>query len=252
MASRKWKSTPFTGVRYREHKTWKHGVQKDRYFTIYYRLDGRVKEEGVGWASQGMSAKKASVMLGKLREAHITGVGPKTLTESRIQAEALQQANQESQMQLKRDGLTFARFWHDTYFPQAQRDKTIRTWKREQSFYAKWLGPTLGKLPLKKISPIHLERIKSDMTKSGGAPRSISYCLDVIRQVFNHASALDLFDGVSPTTKVKKPRADNKRLRFLSQQEASDLLDRLKEKSQDLHDMALLSLQCGLINQSTK
>ena len=34
--------TTFPGVRYREHKTRKHGIRADRYFFIRYRLEGRI------------------------------------------------------------------------------------------------------------------------------------------------------------------------------------------------------------------
>ncbi len=48
-----WKSTKFTGVRYREHPTRKHGIQKDKYYAVRYQKNGKRKEEGLGWASQG-------------------------------------------------------------------------------------------------------------------------------------------------------------------------------------------------------
>lgn len=43
--------TAFPGVRYREHPVRKNGaVNKDRYYTIRYKVDGKDREEGVGWA----------------------------------------------------------------------------------------------------------------------------------------------------------------------------------------------------------
>lgn len=84
------------------------------------------------------------------------------------------------------------------------------------------------------------------MADAGRAPRSAHYCLAVVRQVYNHARRLDVFSGDNPVSKVKKPTEDNRRLRFLSHDEATKLLEALKEKSQDVHDMALLSLHCGL------
>ena len=37
--------TSFPGVRYYEHKERKHGINKDRYYTIRYKLSGKDKEE---------------------------------------------------------------------------------------------------------------------------------------------------------------------------------------------------------------
>jgi len=47
----KWIKTTFKGVRYHEHETRKNGIKKDQYFTIRYKLNGKDKEEGLGWAS---------------------------------------------------------------------------------------------------------------------------------------------------------------------------------------------------------
>jgi len=44
---------------------------------------------------------------------------------------------------------------------------------------------------------------------------------------------------------VKTPKIDNERLRFLSKKEAGDLLEELKTKSLQVHDIAKLSLHCG-------
>jgi integrase len=53
--------------------------------------------------------------------------------------------------------------------------------------------------------------------------------------------------GESPTANVKAPKIDNGRMRFLTKAEATALLNLLNKKSsQDVHDMTLLSLHCGL------
>jgi len=84
------------------------------------------------------------------------------------------------------------------------------------------------------------------MKVAGKSPRSIQYCLAVIRQVFNHAFRYSVFSGENPVKKVKIPKVDNKRLRFLTFDEADDLLNLLKTESAEMWEMALLSLHCGL------
>lgn len=64
--------------------------------------------------------------------------------------------------------------------------------------------------PLKDISAFDLERLKKAMLKKGRAPRFVEYALTTLGQIFRHR----------PTTKVKKPKYDNKRIRFLSHDEA--------------------------------
>jgi hypothetical protein len=62
----KWFKTQFPGVRYRESTTKKHSGKPDRNFTIRYKLNGVLKEEGLGWASDGWNAQKASLTRSEL------------------------------------------------------------------------------------------------------------------------------------------------------------------------------------------
>ena len=68
----------------------------------------------------------------------------------------------------------------------------------------------------------------------------------VISQVWNKAVERGLVQGESPTRRVKKPRTDNRRMRFLNEDEARALLAALAVRSKDTHDIALFSLFCGL------
>ena len=76
----KWFPTNFTGVRYYKHETRKHGVKFDQYFAVRYQVDKKTVEEGLGWASEGITAEKAYKIRSKLKEAAKTGEGATTLT----------------------------------------------------------------------------------------------------------------------------------------------------------------------------
>jgi len=71
-------------------------------------------------------------------------------------------------------------------------------------------------LPLKDIAPFHLEKLKKNMVEGGQSPRSIKYALSVVRQIFNTAKRLGSYAGENPTAKVKFPKPDNGRMRFLT------------------------------------
>ncbi len=241
-----WKQTKHEGVRYREHPSRKHGVKLDQYFVIRYRVGGKRREEALGWASQGWTASKAAQTLSKLQEAARTGEGATSLAEKRQKAEEKRHAEAEARTQAERDNITFGHVFLDSYFPIAKKNKSLRSWQKEDQCYRLWIASVLADKPLKDIAPIHLERIKKNMAEAGRAPRSATYCLAVVRQVFNFARDHDLFAGQNPVTKVKKPSADNRRVRFLTHDEADRLLDALAERSPQVHDQALLSLHCGL------
>ncbi len=145
-----------------------------------------------------------------------------------------------------REAITLSTFFNEQYLPIAKANKKEKSVEREGGLFNIWISPDLGHLPMKDISPFHLEQLKRDMTSGKQSPRLIEYALSVIRQIFNTAKRLEVFQGENPTSKVKFPKPDNGRMRFLTHDKADLLLARLKERSADVHDMTLLSLHCGL------
>jgi len=241
-----WNQTKHEGVRYREHPIRKHGVKPDQYFVIRYRVGGKRREEALGWASQGWTAAKAAQTLAKLQEAARTGEGATSLAEKRKQAEAQREQERQEEEARARDLVTFGQIFHDSYMPAARLNKSKVSCDKEDGFYRNWIGGVLGSKALVSIAPFDLERLKKIMLEAGKSPKTTHYCLAVVRQVFNFAKRNGLFHGDNPVAFVKKPTADNRRLRFLTHDEADRLLAILAERSPDVHNMALLSLHCGL------
>lgn len=54
-----WIKTNSKGIRYKEHKSRKHGLKLDRYFEARFQVDGNMKSRGLGWASEGWTLEKA-------------------------------------------------------------------------------------------------------------------------------------------------------------------------------------------------
>lgn len=235
----KWFQSKFPGVRYFEHATRKHGVRPDRYFTIRYQRAGKRKEESLGWASDGWTEEKAALQLAELKRAYITGEGEARLSEKRDKVK-------KRKAKEKRNSITFNVFFTQNYFPIAKADKKPESSRKDDEHFRNWLGPILGDLPLLKISPLDLERVKKNMIDSGRSPRTIQYVFATFRQCWNMAKRDGFVSTESPTKRVKLPKIDNQRIRFLSHEQAGLLLKNLKDRSRQLHDMALLSLQCGL------
>ena len=241
-----YKSTNYPGVRYREHKTRKHGFKLDQYFFIRYQKDGKRKEEGVGWASEGWTPSKVALKLAELKTAATIGQGESRLSDARAKVEAEKQEEKMRQEQEARDNISLTTYFKETYYPAISQEKKQSAHVREESLFRLWINPAMGDKPLKDISTFDLERLKRTMLKKGRSPRSVEYALTTLGQIFRHAERLGYYQGDIPTTKVKKPKYDNKRVRFLSHDEAHHLLEILKGKSQETYEMALLSLHCGL------
>lgn len=241
-----WCNTKFKGVRYRKHPDRKHGVKRDRYFSIRYQRDGKRREEGLGWTSEGWTAEDAALELADLKKAFTTGSGPARLNEKRKLKKEQQQKEQTKQERQVREGITFKQFWKESYSPIAKRSKDLKSYKPEKTYFRKWIKPVIGKMPFKTIFPMHLEKIKKNMIKADKSPRTIEYTFAIIRQIWNMAKRDGIIHKESPTKEVKLPKIDNGRVRFLTHDEADKLLAGLESKSKQVHDMALLSLNCGL------
>jgi site-specific recombinase XerD len=249
-----WKGTNFTGVRYYEHPTRKHGVGKDKYYAIRYQRDGKRVEEGIGWTSEidpkdqkHWTAEKAAILLGELKEAARGLKQGEVRLSARRDIEDNRRAEEKAEKERKeKEGVTFGDFMTKTYLPQCKLDKKARTYVNEEVLYRLHLADTIGTLPFGKIAPFHLERIKKSMADQKKSDRTIQYALQLTRQGFNTARKLGVYVGESPTKGVKWPKPDNMKLRYLSISESEKLLKALAAKSQSLHDLALLSLHCGI------
>jgi len=238
-----YQSTNYSGIRYREHPTRKHGITPDRYFTIRYQKDGKRHEKGLGWASRGWSVSRAAEVLAEIKKAQRIGDGSQTLKERREAEEAEFQARQAREEAEKRDCFTFGELAAH-YFFWAQSNK--KSHLNDSYRYQQHLHGPLGKRFLKDITSLDLEGLKWDLQKTL-APPTVKHCLVLVRQMFNKAVLWGLYTGPNPVKGVKLPALDNRRTRrFLSREEAQDLLEELKTWSLQTHDQAFVSLYAGL------
>jgi integrase len=243
-----WNTTKYPGVRYRSHKTRKVGVKFDHYYVIRYQKDGKRIEEALGWASEGWSVEKANTELGKLREAARLGEGSISLKEKRA-AERIRKEEEQGRAEAqKRAAVSFKDYFENIYFPDAKLNKKKGSYDAEKFLFDGWIDPVIGSLPFSKILPLNIRAIKKKMTDAGKSTSTIKYAYAVISQVWNHARSDGLVSRDCPIKDktAKLPKINNSRTRFLTHEEADKLLADLKISSKQLHDMALLSLHCGL------
>lgn len=241
-----WFKTNFLGVRYREHATRKHGVRPDRCFSIRYKLNGKDKEEVVGWSSERVTAESAFKVLSTLRENIRQGVEPSSLAAMRLANQAEEEEKAKVRRRKEKEAVTFSEFWKSTYLPNAETTKTRQTINTETGRFHNWIAPAIGDIPLQKLTVAQVEAIAHHALKSGKSATTARHILADVSQVWNMAASRGLVDGECPVRRIKKPRQDNRRMRFLTQEEARNLLEALKTRSMDMHDEALISLFCGL------
>ncbi len=246
-----WQKTGYPGVYERKMTVSEHGILKDSAFSIRYRFNGRNYQEIVGRASEGNTPKKSFLILSELKNNQRQGEVPGTLQEKRELEQARKGADRRRAEQLDKENMTFSSLF-SAYLLQQKADGK-KSWKEEDRLFKNWVQPVIGDLRLLDIAPIHFERIKSNMKAGskrknwgGLSARSIFYCLAVCRQVFNYGRKQDYFHGDNPVCKVKKPVSDNRRMRFLSHEEAQSLLTEIHAHSVLTYRITLLSFHCGL------
>jgi integrase len=246
-----WEKTDYPGVYVRALQNAKHGILKDLNISIRFQFNEKNYQETIGRASEGNTPKKAFLLLSELKNNQRQGAGPVTLQERRELEQVRKKTERIMAEKLDKESMTFSTLF-EIYLKQQQSDGK-KSWQEEQRFFKNWIQPVIGNLRLLDIAPIHFERIKLNMKAGskrkdwgGLSARSIFYCLAVCRQVFNYGRKQDHFHGDNPVCKVKKPVADNRRMRFLTHQEAQILLDEIRVHSVLTYRITLISLHCGL------
>jgi integrase len=222
-AKRKREPEKYIGVYERISNTRKFEGKPDVCFMIYYRnSDQKLIGEKVGWLSEGYSPKAASI----------------------VRSERLRSIRHNDELPGEKPKAPFFEDVTKKYLEWAKDNK--KSWKADESRIDTHLTPSLEGKRLDEISSFDLERLKSDLGKKGLSAATVKHTIVLVRQIFNRAIAWSLYQGVNPIKGVKLPTLQNQRERFLSFEEADALLAALKAKSKTVHDMALLSVQCGL------
>ena len=223
--------TKYPGVYYREsvgNKETGEGQKifqgkPDRCFYIAYKLEGKLTWEKCGWVSEGY--------------------GPKLAAD--IKAERLRSKRHGEELPKQKKKAPLFKDVADKYLKWAKTNKA-REGRDDESSYKNHLADRFDKKRLDEITTFDLERMKSDLLKEKMAPASVKHYLVLIRQMFNKALAWKMYSGPNPIKGVKIPAPQNQRERFLSYEEADQLLKELAGVSKQVYDMALLSLQTAM------
>lgn len=226
----KWFKTSFLGVRYREHATRKHGIRPDRCYSIRYKVDGKDKEEVVGWGSEGITAEDAFKRLSELRDNLRTGSGAKTLEEKRLLAKAEEEVERRAKAREDKQNVTLRDYWEQSYREHAQRTKKASSFRSEEGHMRVWILPLLGDMPLVQIGFTEWDALIRSMSSGKLSQRTKEYAAGTLRRLMRHAQDRGLPVQI-PTSKqigAQGPK-DNRRLRVLTPEEAECLLAKLAE-----------------------
>ena len=250
-----YNKTRYPGVRFKEISTRTHKGKPDRYFLIRYGREGRTVNEGVGFSSEGIDAKYASTVRSDIVKNIRLGTGYQSLAEKRALESKRKNEDLVKKETQKRKNMPFDKL-AIKYIEWAKGEK--KSYKDDASRYQNHIKPVFGNIPIKDISMIHLEKLKRNLQSKNSrygkklSDATIKHCLVLVRQMFNRAISWKMYEGNNPVSATARENrnflktADNKRVRFLDSEEADILLDELKGRSQQLHDICQLSLFTGM------
>ena len=151
-----WKKTKFVGVRVKESPTRKHRGKADRYYLIRYGKDGKIIQEGVGWAKGGMTAQTASNIRAEIIANIKLGDGYQSLREKRQREEAKRQAKENR-------GITLQQAFGDFLKVRTLKPRTVRDYKRSIAVaFPDWKRKGLLDISRDMVSARHL-KLKESM-----------------------------------------------------------------------------------------
>jgi integrase len=208
-----------------DHRPRVSGKADVCYEISYKDARGKKVWEKVGWTSEGYTAAYAA----------------------RIRAERLRtirHGDEAIPVQKKKELVMTFQELAETYIDWAEINKKDSL--NDKSRYENHIAPILAEKTLRNITPLDLEHLKDELNKKGLSPKTIHLCLGLVRAMFRKAIAWNMFEGRPPTNEVKFPKLNNRRLRFLTHEEAAKLLKELSTRSLQVYDQTLLSLHCGL------
>lgn len=222
MAKITWHKTKFPGVRYRESNTRKHNKRKDKYFAIRFQLNGKRKEIGVGWNSEGMTAQNAYQELIKHKTGQTIHL-PKQTTKP-----------EPAEGNTSNESITLNTYWDDYYLSYAKRTKK-KSWQKEQGHFNNHLSPALGEKTLNSISITDWDKFVSRLVDRKLSERSIEYITGTLRRILRHAHLRGLVSQAPPSAKTigATTPSNNRRNRIILQHEKELLLTTIRELDED-------------------
>lgn len=255
----KWIKSGTPGIRYREHSKNKHSGKPDRYWAIYFRQDGKLSEQGLGWSSDGWNLTKAQMALLEFKTNAKKGEGPtsfkekRAIEEERKKAEFARQEEENRRLEMeKKESVLFGELI-DSYIEWVKKNK--RSARMDESRCRIHLKPDMGQLKAREINVSTLHEFKETLVDKKLSQATIRHCMVLVRQIFNHHIAMGNYPGINPIAKQNIPRSlkeklipnklDNQRLRFLSSEQAALLLEDLKKRSLTTYGISLISLRTG-------
>ncbi len=117
------------------------------------------------------------------------------------------------------------------------------TWETYESYVRVHIAPALGRVPLARLSPQHLQRFYADRLEAGLSPTSVGHLHAILHRALGEAARFGLVVR-NVAGLVKRPRAAHKEMMALSPEQARAFLD--AAHGERLEALYVLALSTGI------
>lgn len=268
----KYKKAP--GIYYREHPERRvKGRSKDRYWRLFYKYNGGINPEPLGWESEGWTEQKVVEISAGLAGNRRKGLFPGTFAELQSEnkkAKAEREAAAKEREKEQALAAAATKTFKEVFPLYLEERKTVvyneRTFRDEKSKGNKWLIPHFGHLTMSEITVQHIEMFIKECKKptkkileygkkeravpKPRTPQTIKHYINLLSQTWEWAKKNGFCAGDNParSAEVKKasPQKTVHRRRFLTKEEVEILFPLLKQRSLQLWAKCSFMLYCGL------
>lgn len=238
------------GIRYREHPSRRYGNHLDRYYSLYYKVDGKLVTEGLGWESENREPgrsmlQRAEEAMAQIRQNIRTGGGPVTKKE-RIEVARIKKAEEQKKRQQEElKNITLDEFFEKHFKPFAERNLKFKSCQTELGHYTVWMKDILGSVPVKNINSMTWDTLLAKIFKNQLSERTRRYICGTLCRILKLAKERGYEVEIPSMKKLGLPQQENRRERVISQEELSDILSMLIELNINAYRITIFAFYTG-------
>lgn len=222
------------GIRYREHPTRRYGNHPDRYYSLFYKVNGKSYTEALGWESENREPgrsmlKRAEELMAQIRHNRRTGEAP-VIKKERKELEELKVAEEKRKhLQQAAKDITLSEFFENYFASFAKRKLSAETYAHEYGNYKNWIHNVLGDIPIQNLTLMSWELLLASLFEANLVVRTKIYICGTLCRILKYARDLDFTVYVPTMKKLGLVQDDNRRTRVITNTELVAIFENLRK-----------------------
>lgn len=216
-----------------------------RYYRLRSTVNGKSYTDGIGSRTED-EVREIKSILDRNRKI---GRGPQSYEEM-IQTDV--QAKREEAKERELEKLNSIKALSEKYLADRETNDSfsLADFKALRSRHTKWIQPHLGNVLFSELNSEIIEDFVKFLESNSLSARSIKGILSQLKLLWAYAIKKKIVKDPQkpfPGTFVEKPALNNKRMAFLSWEQAQELLEYFNnDEHKDIHDYCVLTLYTGM------